>query len=34
MEKKEYEERIRELENQFKVMKERYQILEETTTAL
>lgn len=34
MEKNEYEERIRELKNQVKRMKERYQILEETTSAL
>lgn len=34
MDKTEYEARIRELENQFKVMEERYQILVETTDAL
>ena len=34
MDKIEYEEQIKELENQFRVMKERYQILVETTSAL
>ena len=34
MNKNEYEEKIRELENQVKIMRERYQILVETTSAL
>lgn len=34
MTKMNYEERIKELETQFRLMKERYQILEETTSAL
>ncbi len=34
MDKIEYEEQIKELENQFKIMKERYQILVETISAL
>lgn len=34
MTKNDYEERIRELETQFRLMKERYQILAETTSAL
>ena len=34
MNKENYEQRIRELESEIKIMKERYQILVETTSAI